>query len=261
MQEGKWRLRMVWIGSVVLLAAAAPVTVARGPEPTAPPAGRAAEGPAAEEVEDLAMDAPQSLWESLAAQWETLYKLGGRTMIGQTIAIQNSGTLCQGSGGPLQWGATVGPPLLADEIFASPAGSLSRANFQPKPGRKITSKGASMDWMYIDRWYCIGPFPNPGLCVNPCDVDKYAIYYFRTEVWSEEEKDYRFALGGDDYGKPRVNGELIWASGKTPHHWIPDRGCRKVKLRKGPNQMLFKLENAGGAMGFSLVIRIAPIGT
>jgi hypothetical protein len=216
---------------------------------------------------------------------------------GQTIAIQNSGTLYQGSGGALQWGATVGPPLLADEIFASRASSLSKANFQPKPGRKITYKGASMDWMYVDRWYCIGPFPNPGrknldekfppesvvdldmqyegkygvlrwrplrspgLCVNPYDVDKYAIYYFWTEIWSEAEKDYWFALGSDDYGKLWVNGELIWASGKTPHHWIPDRGYRKVKLRKGANQILFKLENAGGTMGFSLVIRIAPIGT
>jgi biopolymer transport protein ExbB len=86
MQEREWRLRMARIGSLVLLAAAASVTVAQGPEPTAPPARRAGEGPAAEEVEDLAADAPQSLWESLVAQWETLYKLGGRTMIGLAIA-------------------------------------------------------------------------------------------------------------------------------------------------------------------------------
>lgn len=215
---------------------------------------------------------------------------------GQTIAIQNSGTLYQGSGN-VEWGATVGPPLLADEIFASRASSLSKANFQPEPGRKISSKGSPMDWMYVDRWYCIGPFPNPGrknldekfppesvvdldmkyegkygvlrwrplrspsLCVNPYDVDKYAIYYLWTEIWSEGEKDYWFALGSDDYGKLWVNGELIWASGKTPHHWIPDRGYRKVKLRKGPNQILFKIENAGGTMGFSVVLRVAPIGT
>jgi len=215
---------------------------------------------------------------------------------GQTIAIEMSGTLYQGGPGEDQWGASVGPPLLADEIFPSRASSLSAANFHPLAGRKITAKGEMMDWMYVDRWYCIGPFPNPGrknldekfppesvvdldavyegkygtlrwrplrspiLCIAPYDVDKYAIYYCWTEVWSDEEKDYWLAFGSDDYGKVWVNGKLIWASGTQPHQWIPDRGYRKVRLKKGPNQVLFKIENAGGTMGFSLVLRVAPVG-
>ena len=86
MQERKWRLRAVWVASLVLLAAAAPLTVAQEGEPPAAPTRKAAEGAAAEEVEGLAMDAPQTLWESLEAQWSTLYKLGGRTMIALAAA-------------------------------------------------------------------------------------------------------------------------------------------------------------------------------
>jgi len=215
---------------------------------------------------------------------------------GQTIAIEMSGTMYQGGDGQVEWGASVGPPLLADEIFASRASSLTQANFHPRPGRKVSDRGEPMDWMFIDRWYCIGPFPNPGrenldekfppesvvdldavyegkhatlrwrllqspiLCVAPLDVDKYAIYYCWTEISSDEGKDYWLAFGSDDYGKVWINGKLVWASGKQPHHWIPDRGFRKVRLKKGPNQVLFKIENAGGTMGFSLVVRVAPVG-
>ena len=215
----------------------------------------------------------------------------------QNITWQQSGTLYQGGDGQLVWGATVGPALLADEIFPSSASRLSRTDFQPAPGRKITSDGELMKWMYIDHWYCIGPFPNPGrkyldkkfppesvvdldakyvgkgdralrwrymrsptLCVAPLDVDKYAIYYCYTEIWSEEDKDYWIAFGSDDYGKVWVNGKLIWASGKTPHHWIPDRGFRKIRLNRGPNRVLFKIENAGGTTGFSMVLAVAPTG-
>lgn len=214
---------------------------------------------------------------------------------GQTIAIENSGTLYQGGSGEMEWGATVGPPLLADEIFPSKASRLTQMNFLPRPGRKIGADGVPMKWMYVESWYTIGPFPNPGrqnldkkfppesvvdlnmtyvgkydrvvrwrhmrapsLCVNPYDVDKYAIYYAWTEIWSQEDRDYWIAFGSDDYGKVWVNGKLIWASGEQPHAWIPDRGFRKVRLKRGPNQVLFKIENAGGTMGFSLVLAVAP---
>jgi hypothetical protein len=218
-------------------------------------------------------------------------ELGGT----QNITWEQSGTLYQGGGGQLEWGATVGPSLLADEIFPSGASRLTRTDFRPQAGRKITADGQPMKWMFIDRWYCIGPFDNPGrknldkkfppesvvdldaryvgkgdralrwrllvspgLCIAPIDVDKYAIYYCYTEIWSDEEKDYWVAFGSDDYGKIWVNGKLVWASGKTPHHWIPDRGFRKIRFNKGPNRVLFKIENAGGTMGFSMVLAVAP---
>lgn len=86
MQERRWPLRTVLIASLVLLVAAAPLTVAQEADAPAPPAKRPADGGAAEEVGNLAADAPQTLWESLEAQWNTLYKLGGRTMIALAAA-------------------------------------------------------------------------------------------------------------------------------------------------------------------------------
>jgi hypothetical protein len=41
--------------------------------------------------------------------------------------------------------------------------------------------------------------------------------------------------------------------------WIPDRGWRKVKFRKGFNRMLLKIENAGGTMGFSVAIFLGEV--
>ncbi|MGB2822388.1 MAG: MotA/TolQ/ExbB proton channel family protein [Phycisphaerae bacterium] len=86
MQERRWPLRTVLIASLVLLVAAVPLTVAQEADPPVTPAKRPAEGGAAEEVGDLATDAPQTFWESLEAQWNTLYKLGGRTMIALAAA-------------------------------------------------------------------------------------------------------------------------------------------------------------------------------
>lgn len=213
-----------------------------------------------------------------------------------TMAVQLSGTLYQGGGG-VDFGAGVGPPLLADEIFPSSQTKLKEANFNPEPGRTVREGGQPMQWMYIDTWYFIGPFPNPqrtnldkkfppesvidldstyvgrddrqlkwrfrrspSYCLNPYDVTSYAIWYAYTEVWSDEEKEYWFMFGSDDYGKCWVNGKLIWASGKTPHHYIPDRGFKKIKLSKGPNRLLFKIENAGGTMGFSVIMAVQPSG-
>jgi len=48
MQERKWQMRTVWVASLVLLAAAAPLTVAQEGERPAAPTKRAAEGAAAE---------------------------------------------------------------------------------------------------------------------------------------------------------------------------------------------------------------------
>jgi hypothetical protein len=213
-----------------------------------------------------------------------------------TAAVQLSGTSYQGAGG-IEFGASVGPPLLADEVFPSSQSKLKEANFQPEPGRSVREGGQPMQWMYIDTWYFIGPFPNPqrtnldkkfppesvvdldsiyvgkddrqlkwrfrrypSYCIVPFDVTNYAIWYGYTEVWSDEEKEYWFMFGSDDYGKSWVNGKLVWASGKTPHHYIPDRGFKKVKLNKGPNRLMFKIENAGGTMGFSVIMAVQPSG-
>ena len=61
------------------------------------------------------------------------------------------------------WGEGVGPIVHMNELFPQKTGAdLGRK--RPAPGTKLMSvTDASMqaEWMYIDTWYIIGPFPNP----------------------------------------------------------------------------------------------------
>jgi hypothetical protein len=59
------------------------------------------------------------------------------------------------------WGSSVGPPLARDELF--PQRLALRPDPRPFPGRRILTGGPADDgdWMYLDVWYIIGPFPLP----------------------------------------------------------------------------------------------------
>lgn len=202
----------------------------------------------------------------------------------------------QVQGGAVKWGSSVGPPLSPLEIFPSGQGNLP-TSFLPPAARKIMDGGVKSDWMAIDTWYIIGPFPNPKRQymdkkfppesiidldaayvgkdgrklewewtqaepywpVAPRVADGYAIWYGYTEIRSEKDQTKVCLFGSDDYSKCWINGELIYTSGKDPHHWIPDRGFQKVFLRKGVNPVLLKLENAGGTTGFSMCLYLGDV--
>ncbi|HUT33129.1 MAG TPA: hypothetical protein VNE39_06610 [Planctomycetota bacterium] len=217
--------------------------------------------------------------------------LVGADVGGIRVVSFGGGALYQG-GGDGQWGSSVGPPLLAHEFF--PGGQESRfgPDLRPLPARKLMAReGPKPEWAYLDTWYLIGPFPNPDrahldkkfppesavdldatyqgkdgrplrwqfkqfnqLMIAPIAADRYAIWYGYTEVYVDKPQERWVAFGSDDYSKAWLNGELVWASGKTPHRWIPDRGFRKLKFREGYNTLLVKLENAGGTTGYSVMI-------
>ncbi len=210
---------------------------------------------------------------------------------GVQVTWRNSGTLITPGGSGYVQGSDAGPPLLATEFFPGGKSSELREWFKPLGTRRIDADGRKAKWLFIDTWHIIGPFENPnranldkkfppetvvdldatyigkqdirlrwdyvrasGIPITPPVPDKYSIWYAYTEIYSDREAEYWFAFGSDDYGKCWVNGKLVWTSGKSPHAYIPDRGYRKVSLRKGANRVLFKLENAGGTTGFSAVI-------
>lgn len=194
-----------------------------------------------------------------------------------------------------KWGAAAGPIVHKNEILPHKAGA-DLGKDPPTPGRKLMKHGAKANWMYIDTWYIIGPFPNPGRqnldkkfppeaaidldatyvgkggkrlkwefrqfwqpCIAPHRPDNESIYYAYTQIYSDKEQERWCIFGSDDYGKAWMDDELIFASGKTPHPWIPDRAYKKVKFRKGYNAILFKLENAWGATGFSMCIYLGEM--
>jgi len=205
------------------------------------------------------------------------------------ISVIGSGGVFEGSGSG-RWGSDVGPSLAPHEFYPGNRDGDFGPDFRPVPGRKLMDDGRTAEWMYIDTWYIIGPFPNPNreymdkkfppesvvdldatyigkdgrrlrwqfmqsssLMIAPHLATNYAVWYAYTEIYADKPQDRWAAFGSDDYSKVWLNGELVWTSGKTPHKWIPDRGFRKLRFRQGHNPLLLKLENAGGTTGFSVV--------
>lgn len=200
-----------------------------------------------------------------------------------------------------------GPELMPDELdFTHRA---DKGNFDAIPGRRLVTGGRTSDWMYVDTWYIIGPFPSdrrrelldvrfgPEANVNlddafvgkpyadgrqrkvrweykkvgwveptgpktawwiiePRVVEAYAIYYAFTEIYSDVPQDVWIATGTDDYGKLWINDELVWRSPKDRKPFNATENIQLVHLKQGQNKILYRVENAGGTMGFSLMIRL-----
>ena len=163
--------------------------------------------------------------------------------------------------------------------------------------RRISLQAAEATWVYPDAWYVIGPFENPGrrninqqfLPESLVDLDaeyegkngqklrwqywklrkprivphpnpgNYEIYYGYTELWFEKEMALWVVLGSDDHGKLWVNDELVWSSALEAKAFKEDEQFQLVKFKAGYNRLLFRLENAGGLMGYSLMINTTPM--
>ncbi len=194
-----------------------------------------------------------------------------------------------------------GPELLPDEMDFTYAPDVG--NFDAMPGRRLVSGGRMEDWLYVDTWYIIGPFPGdrrrenldvrfgPEANVNlddvftgkddekirwrykkvgwagsgpnkraywkiePHHVESYAIYYAFTEIYSHAPQQVWIATATDDYGKLWINDDLVWKSPKTRKPYNATENIQLVDLKQGQNKILYRVENAGGTMGFSLMIR------
>lgn len=157
--------------------------------------------------------------------------------------------------------------------------------------RKLTGSGEKAEWVVLNAWYFIGPFPNPGrenihtrfppeisidlnalyigdsnrllkwqyiqfdhLPVIPPDFTDYAVYYAYTQVFSEQAQDVWLAIGSDDQSKLWVNDMLVWQSTDQERVWTLAQGYRKVHLRPGNNKFLFRLENGIERAAFSVAL-------
>jgi hypothetical protein len=136
---------------------------------------------------------------------------------------------------------------------AVPPGLVNNARF----GRRVAASGApGADWMFVDTWHTIGPFPNPGRTaintpyppeasvdldarypgkdgrelrwtfvqastpdVVPANAEEYGIYYAYTEIWMDEARDLWVAVGSDDKSTLWVEDQLVWMSGDHLKGW------------------------------------------
>jgi hypothetical protein len=60
-----------------------------------------------------------------------------------------------------EWGRGEGPITKKDLGLAIELG-LDLSQTMPLPGRKLLKRGPKDQWMFINSWFVIGPFPNPG---------------------------------------------------------------------------------------------------
>ena len=158
--------------------------------------------------------------------------------------------------------------------------------------RKFAKDGiVGTEWMFVDTWYTIGPFPNemrrnihtkfpPETVIDldaryagkggaavawefiqsrenkvvPAHPDQYAIYYAYTEVYMEEACDLWIAVGSDDKANVWINDMPVWISGDALKGWNISEGYRKVHFKQGKNKVLYRIENGWLGVAFSLSI-------
>jgi hypothetical protein len=152
---------------------------------------------------------------------------------------------------------------------------------------------ASGKWMFLDSWYFLGPFDNPNRSnvhkvfgpergvdldatyvgknnqtlkwefrqsnnarIKPPHAQEYAIWYAYTELYAEKDETIWVAIGSDDQSTVYVNGSLIWQSQAVLKGWQAGEGLRQVKLHKGKNSILFRLENGWRGVDMSMGVRL-----
>jgi len=164
-------------------------------------------------------------------------------------------------------------------------------------GRSLTTQTGpgvgGAEWMFVDSWYVLGPFPNPNRQnidtafgpeklldldasypgkggktiswafhqaksaeVRPPVSQEYAVYYFYTELNFEEAGDHWIAIGSDDKSHLWLNGQTVWVSSTNLKGWQAGEGLRRVHFQKGKNRLLLRVENGWLGVGASLVIRV-----
>jgi len=225
-------------------------------------------------------------------------------MMAQASAMGMSATGRSESPGPLGGGPAGGPDGDSGDRRASarptrgvPHPRINHDDIDSaSPGRVLAAANTASDapgaeWVYVDSWYILGPFPNEGRrnihrrfppetvvdldakyigrggrpiewryykspepVVVPPQQEEYAIFYAYTELRFEQATDMWIAVGSDDRSDIWINGQKVWASVDRHKGWNPGEGYRKVHFQRGRNEVLYRIENGHMNMGFSLVM-------
>jgi len=168
--------------------------------------------------------------------------------------------------------------------------SESRVIAQALPGRMFSRSSPRTGWLYLDTWYVIGPWENHGrttfevlhppetlidldgeytgkdagrirwqfhqsdnIRITPPVEMESSTYYAYTEVFFEDETEMLVAVASDDAARVWINDLLIWEDhGNSP--WRLDEGFRKVRFRKGFNNVLVRIENGPILCTFSILL-------
>jgi hypothetical protein len=118
--------------------------------------------------------------------------------------------------------------------------------------------GQKVHWEYKKvGWNLPGGSKRAYWKIEPRVVYDDAIYYAFTEIYSDVPREIWIATATDDYGKLWINDKLVWTSPTTRKPYNALENIQQVKLKQGHNKILYRVENGGGTMGFSLMVRLS----
>ena len=194
-------------------------------------------------------------------------------------------------------GAQLEPPHLTGDMPGLVPGNVLAVT--------AAGEGVPAEWMYVNSWYVIGPFPNPdrvnlrrkfppesvidldamypgkdgkmlrwrfmqaGSTVSTQDWrrgtkaevvpegwESYTIWYAYAEVVCDAPCERWIAVGSDDRSDVWVNDVPVWGSSNQLKNWRVDEGFRRIRLQRGVNRILARIENGWHALGWSVCISV-----
>ena len=92
--------------------------------------------------------------------------------------------------------------------------------------------------------------------IVPDNAEEYGIWYAYAEVFSDTACDRWIAVGSDDRSDIWVNDAPVWGSSNKLKQWRIDEGYRRIRLNKGRNRILARIENGWHALGWSVSIAL-----
>ena len=92
--------------------------------------------------------------------------------------------------------------------------------------------------------------------VVPSTAEEYGIWYAYAEVFSDIACDRWIAVGSDDRSDIWVNDVPVWGSSNKLKSWRVDEGYRRIRLNKGRNRILARIENGWHSLGWSVCISL-----
>ncbi len=90
----------------------------------------------------------------------------------------------------------------------------------------------------------------------PPNAEEYGIWYAYAEVFCDVACERWIAVGSDDRSDVWINDVPVWGSSNKLKSWRIDEGFRRIRLEKGRNRILARVENGWMGLCWSLCISL-----
>lgn len=98
--------------------------------------------------------------------------------------------------------------------------------------------------------------PDNRAAATPSNAEEYGIWYAYAEVFCDVACERWIAVGSDDRSDVWVNDVPVWGSSNKLKLWRIDEGFRRIRLERGRNRILARIENGWLGLSWSLCISL-----